>query len=508
MRRTLTKTIAIGAVAVVIVGSLVLLFWVRSVFVRDTVRATLESQIASAIGQPVSIKTISASIFPRVTVTLGGVSIGNPVRIHATTLRFGTDLRALFSRQIVHGTVRVDGAHVDLPLPSFEPTNASTSTHSSRSAIEIVSIDTIVLNDIAFVSGGRTLRADVEAVPHGAGVTLRNLSLSADDVRLTGVGELRSLVGPVGEISLEARSLNLASVLDLAAAFSAGSGTAAQSSRGQSRSSAQIDLTVSVRVERAVLGTLVLDKASARAAVGSHGIALSPVEFGLFGGGYKGTIEMPSASSALRMSGALSNVDVAGVMAFAGSPGALSGRLGGQLAISGSAADPTHFMNAVRGTARLDIRNGVVKGLGLVKTIVIATSGRADARSQAPGESSDEPFSRLSATLALANGTAHTQDLQFESSNVLMNAAGSFRLNGSAIDLKGDVQLSEALSQQAGRDLLRYTQQQGRVTLPVTITGTAQAPSVWVDMATATGRALQKQAKEAIKRTLDGLLRR
>jgi uncharacterized protein involved in outer membrane biogenesis len=164
-------------------------------------------------------------------------------------------------------------------------------------------------------------------------------------------------------------------------------------------------------------------------------------------------------------------------------------------------------MNNARGTARVDIRNGVVKGLGLVKTIVVATSMRADAR-PARGGSNDEPFSRLSATLTFADGSAHTSDLQFQSPDVLMNAAGSLRLNGSALDFKGNVQMSDDLSRQAGRDLVRYTQEQGRVTLPATVTGTAQAPAVRVDVAGLAGRALQNKAKEEINKALKGFIRR
>jgi AsmA protein len=165
-------------------------------------------------------------------------------------------------------------------------------------------------------------------------------------------------------------------------------------------------------------------------------------------------------------------------------------------------------MKSARGTALIDIKDGVVKRLGLVKTIVIATSMRADAKMPPADASSDEPFSELAATLTLANGTAHTTDLRFESPDVHMRAAGSLRLDGSAIDLRGDVQLSDTLSQQGGRDLLRYTQDQGRVTLPVSVTGSAQAPVVRVDVAGLAGRALKNKAEEEIRKRLKGLFRR
>jgi uncharacterized protein involved in outer membrane biogenesis len=176
--------------------------------------------------------------------------------------------------------------------------------------------------------------------------------------------------------------------------------------------------------------------------------------------------------------------------------------MAGRVQLAGQGADVSRLMTSARGTARVDIRDGVVKRLGLVKAIVVATSMRADAKMPAAGGSNDEAFSQLGATLAIANGTARTNDLRFESPDVLLSAAGSLRLDGSAIDLRGDVQLSDALSKQAGRDLVRYTQEQGRVTLPATVTGSAQSPSVRVDMGNLFKRALQNKANEELQKAL------
>ena len=127
-------------------------------------------------------------------------------------------------------------------------------------------------------------------------------------------------------------------------------------------------------------------------------------------------------------------------------------------------------------------------------------------------ESADEPFTTLGATLSIAGGAAHTNDLRFESKDLLLSAAGTVRLDGSAINLAGQVQLSDELSSHAGRDLIRYTQERGRVTLPATITGTAAAPTVRINVADVAKRALVNRAKEeaqkALKNGLGGLFRK
>jgi hypothetical protein len=480
------KKVAIGAAVVLLLVSVVGFFWVRSVFAHDGVRRALASQLSSAIGQPVSIESISAGIYPRVTIKLGGVTIGQPARIQAQTLRLGTDLRALLSRQIAHGTVHLDGARVELPLPPLGSTGPTPEGGSSEWPVEIVSIDEIVLNDVEVVSGGRTLKGDIEAVPHAAGITLRKVELAAEDTELSATGEIKDLAGPVGEIAIKADALNFSRLLDFLTAFSRDLPSTGPSAATPAPSPVATDLTVSLAAGRATMGSLALEKLNGKARVTGRGVTLNPVSFGVFGGGYNGTMTVtPSAVPTFGLNATLSNIDVAALTAFAGSPGTISGR-----------------MASARGTARVDIRDGVVKRLGLVKTIVVATSMRADAKMPAAGGSNDEAFSQLGATLAIANGTARTNDLRFESPDVLLSAAGSLRLDGSAIDLRGDVQLSDALSKQAGRDLVRYTQEQGRVTLPATVTGSAQSPSVRVDMGNLFKRALQNKANEELQKAL------
>jgi AsmA protein len=198
-------------------------------------------------------------------------------------------------------------------------------------------------------------------------------------------------------------------------------------------------------------------------------------------------------------------------MAFAGSPNTITGKLGGRIDLTGRGTDAPAVTKSARGTARVEIRDGVVKNLGLLRAVVIATSMRADAKSHLTGSSREEPFSLLSATLRIANGVATTDDLRFESANLELNATGSAGLNGSAVDLKGKVQLSEALSQEAGSDLFRYTQEQGRVTLPATVTGSVDNLSARIDVKDAAQRALKNRAQEEagkfLKKGLGGIFR-
>jgi uncharacterized protein involved in outer membrane biogenesis len=517
------KKVLLGAFALILFLSIGLFLWVRAVFTEDNVRAALAEQLSKALGQPVKVGSIAAAIYPRVTVNLGQVSIGEPAGIHVQTLHVGTDFGALLSRRIEHARLELSGARVELPLPAFSIGSGSPSGSSSKAPVEIVSIDTIVLRGVEIVSGGRTLTGDVEVVPEGKGLILQHVTILADKARIDVTGRLTDLSGPVGDVAIKAGALSFDQLLAFANDFATGTGTrtstAARSAPARATnpnagptSVPPMSIAVSLDADRATMGMLTIDKLAGKARITADTMALEPIRFGVFGGRYDGSLLFTlGAVPDFKLNATLAGVDMAAATAFAGSPGTITGRLSGKLNLTGRGMDASSVMKATRGTARVDIVDGVIKNLGLIRSVVVATSGRADATG-AGGGARDEPFTKLGATLTVSGGSASTEDLRFESKDLLLGATGAVRLDGSAINLTGQVQLSDQLSKQAGRDLVRYTQEGGRVTLPATITGPANAPQVRIDIASMAKRALTNrandEAQKALKKGLGGLFRK
>ena len=92
-----------------------------------------------------------------------------------------------------------------------------------------------------------------------------------------------------------------------------------------------------------------------------------------------------------------------------------------------------------------------------------------------------------------------------------LDAGGALRLDGSALNLKGAIQMSEELSRQANPNFVRLTGQDGRITLPVIVTGVAGKYSIEIDTASMMKRALTNelkgQADKAIKEGLGRIIR-
>ena len=176
-----------------------------------------------------------------------------------------------------------------------------------------------------------------------------------------------------------------------------------------------MDIAVSLEADRATMGMLTLDKLAGKARITADTMSLAPIGFGVFGGRYDGSLVFRlGAVPDFRLNATLTGVDMAAATAFAGSPGTITGRLSGKLNLTGRGMSASSVMNATRGTARVDILDGVIKNLGLIRSVVVATSGRAD-DAGAAGGTRDEPFTKLGATLTIGGGSAGTEDLRFES---------------------------------------------------------------------------------------------
>ena len=512
------KKVLIGGAFALLLLAIGIGLWARSILAQDGLRGAVTAQLSRALGHPVAIDAIDASVFPRVTIALQGVRIGDPVRIDAKSLNLSTGLGALLRRRIEHGSIRLDGARIELPLPSISwgspaPEGDAPSEDGSL-PVRIVSIDDIVLRDVEITSGGRTLRGDVEVSVQGDALNVRRVSLAADGMALEASGEITQLSGPVGKLVLKAEELDFNQLMGFVADFQAGAGLPEAPVAGGTGSppatSTPMDVQIAMESARARFGTLVIENLSGQARATDERFALDPVRFDIFGGRYQGTLTfIPGDSARFDLAATLENVNVGSAMAFAGNPDLVTGTLSGRLELAGEGITADDVTRTALGSLRVDVADGVISNLGLLRAVILATSKRATSDPRTASRA--EKFSRLGATFSIGNGAARTKDLRFESENLGLTAEGSIALDGSAIDLAGQAQLSEALTKEAGTDLVRYTSDQGRVTLPLTISGSASAPSVRIDVSAAAGRAIRNRATEeaqkAIQRGLGGLLR-
>lgn len=510
------KRFLLVAVALIVVAGVAVTLLARRVFTGANVRAAIEAQAAAALGQPVSIGGIGASVYPRVTMDLTDVRIGQPVRIQLASAHVGTGLRALLSRRVEQADVKIDGAKITLPLPAFASADAAAKPAGgdSGSAVEIVSIDEIVLKNVEVVSGQRTLRGDIELVPHGAGVQIRKVALTADGATLAMTGDLSTLAPLSGNLDVTADALDLDRLATFLGDFAASStAPAAPGPAGPTAAAGSSPigrLIVGMTVGKMTTGNLALSNFASTASIDGKGVLFEPLRLGVFGGRYEGNMGVSFGDrQVFHWHAKVTGIDAAALMAFGGSPGTLTGTLSGTVDLDGAGLQMEQALRSARGRSRIDITEGTIAGLHLVRTIVTATSGRGGLVASAGAAVANrdtaggERFSRLGASLRLVDGVVETTDLSMVSKDVELSAAGSLQLASMAADLTGRAQLSAALSQQAGTDLYRYTQEDGKVTLPVTVSGPIQNLAVRVDVGDVAKRAIRNKAAEEAQKLID-----
>lgn len=513
----MVKKLAVAVLALILVAGVGGYFWAGAVLGTDAVRNALADQLSKALGQPVTVEGVKATVYPRVTVSLTGVKIGKAGEIAVRALDVGTDFGALLSRRIDHATLHVNDAKLQLPLPEFAlGSGTAQPSTGSAPAVELVSVDEVVLSGIELVSRGRTLKGDIELVPHGTNaVTIRKVALTADTARIDATGDITNLTGPVGTMDIKAGALDLDQLLLFASDFMEGSGAApAAGGTPAAAGPSTADLTVAIAADRATMAGVSLEKVTGRARIKGDEVTVEPMAFSLFGGSYEGTVGANIGTSpTFSWKANLKGVDVGAVTAFVGSPGVMTGAMTATIDLTGAGIDAASAMKTARGTATFSIRNGSVKNLALVRSAVAATSLDPQAvMASAQGQPIDEPFTELGGSLAIANGTASTPDLHFVSKDIRLDAGGALKLDGSGVNLQGAVQLSEALSQQANPALVRVLQQDGKITLPAIVRGTSEKYQIQIDTSAVAKRAVTNEAKtqatQAVKKGLGGLLRR
>ena len=284
------------------------------------------------------------------TVTLKGISIGQPARITITSMDVGTNLMALLSRRIEHAALHINEARLALPLPPLNIAGGTGSPGGSSSSapVELVSIDEVVLKDIELVSRGRTLRGDIEMVPHGtSAVTIRRIALTADTARIEGIGRDQRHGGsrrdnrPESDLA-RSRSADRVRIRLRRGKHDAGVQCSPvprphRTGATRRRRASTVDLTVTLAADRATMAGVTLEAVSGRAHLKGDALNVDPMKFNLFGGSYTGQIAAVLGDTpTFGWKASISNVDMAAVTAFVGNPGVITGRLAGQVDRHGS----------------------------------------------------------------------------------------------------------------------------------------------------------------------------
>ena len=497
MRLLKTLVVVLAVLALILAGTFVA---ARAVLGSDLVRSSLEQQLSTRLGQPVRIESARAAVFPRVALDLGGVSIGEPAAVRVGRLRIVTGLRPLLSRTVSDAEVQIADGRLELPLRfPLAPAAETPGVPSGEPAFRVTSVRSLSGRDIVLAAGSRTLTLQFDSSVEGDRLEIQRLIARVGSTRIEATGELTSISKLEGRLDASADQLDVDELIALSSAF-----TATESD--QRASPVPMHLAVRLRAPAGRFGSHAFSDLSASLDVVPGRLRVAPLAVGAFGGTVEGKLEIDTAGDApeLRLSGSLANLDVVDLLKASGAAGGITGRLGGTLSLAGRGNETASLMRTAHGTIAVSIRDGSMPHMDLVRSVVLAF-GKP---SGAPPEGSGSTFSRFSGTFNLANGTLSSRDVVMRSRDFDMTGGGTLGIGPGAVNVRGNVVLSEELTAQAGTDLRRYAQEDGRVIVPAIITGTLQRPVISIDVPAAAARALTNELKRRATKLFEGLFKK
>jgi len=425
----------------------------------DMVRAEIEQRLASRLGQPVHVGSAGASILPEISVDLRDVSIGQPAAVQLSRVRLVTGLRGLFSRRIENAAIVVDKGRIAWPLPFA--IGGNTGSEGGGSPVTVTSVREIRLRDVTLATALPPISIDLDASLSGDRIDVTRLSARSDRNHIDASGALTSLA-------------NL---------------------QGRFRTSGE--LTVAGHTARNISATIALTPAA---------LSLSPMSFAMFDGKFDGalTVDLHDAVPRLQLKGSVARADVAELLKNTGSTGGVTGRLVGALSVASAGSDGPSLMRGAHGTFHATIVDGTLPYIDIVRPVILAFGKPSGATPSGSGSS----FSSLAGNFTLAGGIVKTDNLTLNARD--FTAHGSVVLNIDTADVNShlDLVLSQELTAQAGTDLRRYAEQNGRVVVPATISGTLTHPTVFVDTAAAMKRAAENELKRKTNSLLNSLFKK
>jgi len=233
---------------------------------------------------------------------------------------------------------------------------------------------------------------------------------------------------------------------------------------------------------------------------------LKSLSFRLFDGEVKGQGKLIAGSDMPPFKGAVTMQGLQlgpALNAVAETPTSISGTAGADLSLQGRGFSMPDLTKALEGTGHMAVKDGKIEGVNLLQEVVSALNVAGISLDDAKATA----FSTIETDLAIKQGVINVQRLLMDSHDFQATGGGTIGFD-QRLNLAVNLNLSQEVSQKiaAASPVVKIALKDGRLSLPLTITGTAQAPSYGVDVKGLTGK-VQEQVKKKVEEAVGGLLK-
>ena len=238
--------------------------------------------------------------------------------------------------------------------------------------------------------------------------------------------------------------------------------------------------------------------ADGRAEIGPHSA-------NLYEGTLAGSLALDGNANRVALKETLSNIAIGPLLRDFAQQDRLEGK--GSLALDVNSAGKTvnGMKAALNGTAKLNLRDGAVKGVDIGAIINKARSALGSQSAQAADDKEKTSFSELSASFVIKNGVAHNEDLDVKAPLFRVTGAGDIDVAKSTINYVAKAAVVATTQGQGGKERDNLA----GLTVPVKLSGPLDGMKYEVDYRAIAGDLAKSkvggQAKEAIEKNRDKL---
>lgn len=514
MRRLLRAAVILAAI--VAVGLLLVWQALRGGHAREAV----EARLTATLGQPVSIGRLNITLFPRLAISGHDVRLGEAA-VQAPGLAVDRvlilpRLGPLLTGEVVVRQIHLDGFTMAMlrddegrwHVPSVVP--APTPGEGGDAVIERVRVtgghlrvfDGTPGGEVRETAGIHDLEADVTVEEGGlrfSPITGRIGSAEISGEARSGPRAIR-LEFTAGRIDDDDVAVLLALLGGERPAFLRLAEPASISGAVHvDRSSSRLSGEGVLRAPEVLFEPVRLQGLEAPFAIeGSH-LRFDPMTFEMYGGTHQGnvTIQVGDRSTWANES-RVTGLDVGEFLdVLTGTDQRLDGTAAVSAGLRGRIDEPLD--ETVTGRLELVVTDGIIRDFPLLQAINRVLQLADDA-------GGDTRFERLSATFAIASGQATTENLQMTAEHITVRAAGRLGADRT-VALRGVAAVSPDRSARAiasVRELSGLRNARGEIELPLTVSGTLDAPSFGLDLKAAIGKGI----RDELERRLRGIIRK
>jgi AsmA protein len=173
------------------------------------------------------------------------------------------------------------------------------------------------------------------------------------------------------------------------------------------------------------------------------------------------------------------------------------------LALKGRGFSTLDLTKNLEGTGHVAVKEGRIKGVNFLREAlsILKVAGIA------PGDPNATMFSTIETDLHLDRGLIDVRRFLMDSRDFQATGGGTIGFDQN-VNLTVNLKLSQDLSQRiaAASPIAKLAMKEGRLSLPLTISGTVQAPTYGLDMKGLT-RNMEEQARKTAEEAVGGLLK-